>query len=297
MKIAIVGSGFAGLTTGKGLAKYGNAVTYIDTSVTQVKKLQDESLTTFLASQYDTITTDVTFICVPTDVKNGTVDLTQLKQAVTLFAERLAKHKQYHVIVIRSTIPPTTARKVLLPLIQDESGKKVGKDFGIVVQPEYTRKSSVAEDASRPWFILIGESDKKAGSVIEKLYSKFDAPIERVTLDEAEFQKYVHNSFNALKIAFFNEMRIVAEKEGWSADAVFHATAESSEAIWNPLYGVRDRGAFESDSLLNDTKALLTWGDTHTYKLEILRAMIDENQKHESILSVKKPVVTGVKRG
>jgi len=66
----------------------------------------------------------------------------------------------------------------------------------------------------------------------------FDAPIIRTSLEEAEFQKYVHNVYNAVKIAFFNEMRIVAQGEGWDATTIFQATAQSSEGMWNPIYGM-----------------------------------------------------------
>lgn len=284
MKIAVVGSGFVGYATGKGLGKHGNDITFVDVQKEKVDSLREGGHVALLADECEDVTTDVTMFCVPTPTEGAEINLDILKKAVRQFAERLKKHNRYHVAVIRSTVPPTTTRKVVLPLIEEISGKTAGIDFGLVMQPEYLREVTADQDFARPWFILIGELDKRSGDVIEKIYSKFDAPIERTGLEEAEFQKYVHNVYNAVKIAFFNEMRIIANNEGWDAHSIFRATAESCEGIWNPLYGLRDYGPFDGSCLPKDTRALLQWGDNKGYALEILRNIISENIKHESLL-------------
>ena len=126
--------------------------------------------------------------------------------------------------------------------------------------------------------------------MLEKIYQPFEAPTNRCSLDEAEFQKYVHNTYNAVKIAFFNEMRVVANKEGWDAGRVFTATAESSEGIWNPMYGLRDHGPFDGSCLPKDTRALLQWGDNNDHDLVILRSIIAANIEHEAILGKNETV-------
>ncbi|MGC1176853.1 MAG: hypothetical protein WA843_02185, partial [Candidatus Saccharimonadales bacterium] len=146
------------------------------------------------------------------------------------------------------------------------------------------------DDFERPWFVLIGALDEKSGDLVEKIYRPFDVPIERCTLEEAEFQKYAHNVFNAVKIAFFNEMRVVANKKGWDADAVLRATAESCEGMWNPMYGIRDYGPFDGSCLPKDTRALLEWGDKNKFDLEILRSVISANLKHQTLLGNNKAV-------
>ncbi len=290
MNITVVGSGFVGAATGKGLAKHNNNIIFLDVVPEKIAKLRAQGFEAFLPKDYPKITTDVTMFCVPTPTQGKEIQLSYLRQAVEEFALRLSTHKDYHVVVIRSTVPPRTTREFVLPLIEKISGKKVGKDFGLVMQPEYLREVSAEQDFARPWFVLIGQYDIKSGDVIEKIYRRFDAPIERVTLEEAEFQKYVHNVYNAVKIAFFNEMRVVANKEKWDADAIFHATAESSEGLWNPLYGLRDLGPFDGSCLPKDTRALLQWGDNNGFKLEILRAVISENLRHEKLLGKNKAV-------
>lgn len=290
MKIAVVGSGFVGQATGKGLGKHGHDITFVDVVPEKIEQLQSEGFKAVLVEEYSTITTDITMFCVPTPTKGGEIQLEHLKKAVVDLAWRLRKHKGYHLVVVRSTVPPKTTREFVLPLIEKISGKKAGKDFGLAMQPEYLREVTAEQDFARPWFVLIGEYDKKSGDQLQKLYSTFDAPIERLSLEEAEFQKYVHNVYNAVKIAFFNEMRIIANKEAWNADAVFQATAESCEGIWNPLYGLRDFGPFDGSCLPKDTRALLQWGDNNNYDLGILRAVVAENLKHELTLGKNKTV-------
>jgi len=290
VKIAIVGSGFVGEATGRGMSKHGNEVTFVDVDPEKVVKLQEEGFNAVLASNYDKITTDVTMFSVPTPTHAKHIQLHILAGACRDFAERLKHHDGYHVMVIRSTVPPETTRKRIIPLVEKVSGKQAGKDFGVVMQPEYLREEKANQDFERPWFVLIGELDERSGKVIEKLYRSFNAPIEHVSLEEAEIQKYVHNVYNAVKIAFFNEMRIAVKRKGWDADKVFRATAESCEAIWNPVYGIRDYGPFDGSCLPKDTRALLEWGDMNGFDFGILRSVVDENLKHEKVLGKNQKV-------
>lgn len=290
MKVAVIGSGFVGQATGLGLKKHGNDVVFVDVDAEKVKTLKADGFEAYLADDYKKITTDITMFCVPTPTKGGEMSLNFLKLAVKEFAARLKDHDDYHVAVIRSTVPPKTTRDVVLPLIEKVSGKKVGKDFGLVMQPEYLREITANADFERPWFVLIGQYDDKSGDTIEKLYRSFDAPIERCSMEEAEMQKYVHNVYNAVKIAFFNEMRLACQKEGMNADMIFRATAESCEGIWNPMYGLKDFGPFDGACLPKDTRALLEWGDKNGHKMGILRAVIQENLRHEKVMGKNKHV-------
>lgn len=283
-RVAVIGSGFVGEATGKGLEKHNNDITFVDVVREKITKLREEGFKAYLPEDYTKITTDITMFCVPTPTVGGEINLEYLLTAVQQFAKRLKDYDGYHVAVIRSTVPPHTTRKMVIPVIEELSGKKAGRDFGICMQPEYLREVTAQQDYARPWFILIGEYDKKSGDVLERMYSKFDAPIEHASLEEAEFQKYVHNVYNAVKIAFFNEMRVIAKNEKWDDSAIFQATARSCEGIWNPIYGLRDMGPFDGSCLPKDTRALLQWGDNRGYGLEILRSVITENLKHEEAL-------------
>ena len=290
MKIAIVGAGFVGGATGRGFIKHKHPVVFIDISKDRVKALRDQNFEAYLPQDYDKLTTDITMFSVPTPTEGKNFQFDFLEKALVDFSSRLKKHNKYHIVVIRSTIPPGTTRKLVIPLIEKKSGKQAGKDFGIVMQPEYLREATASEDFERPWFILIGEYDRRSGAAIDKLYRSFDAPIHHCSLEEAEIQKYVHNVFNAVKIAFFNEMRVAVKKLGWDAEKIFLAVAESCEGIWNPIYGLRDYGPFDGSCLPKDARALLEWGEKHDLQFNILRSVITENIRHEELLGVNKKV-------
>ncbi|MEJ0073370.1 MAG: NAD(P)-binding domain-containing protein [Candidatus Saccharibacteria bacterium] len=170
MKIAVIGAGFVGEATGRGFAKHKNEVTFVDIDPEKVAALRTEGFRAELADDYTAITTDVTMFCVPTPTVAKQIQLKIIRDAVVDFAKRLKDHDKYHVAVIRSTVPPQTTRDKVLPLIEGISGKKAGKDFGLVMQPEYLREASAKSDFARPWFVLIGQYDKKSGDQIEKLY-------------------------------------------------------------------------------------------------------------------------------
>jgi UDPglucose 6-dehydrogenase len=96
--------------------------------------------------------------------------------------------------------------------------------------------------------------------------------------------------YNAVKIAFFNELRIALKDIGCDADKVFLATAESCEGIWNPVYGLRDYGPFDGSCLPKDTRGLLDWGESKGYDFGILKAVIEQNIRHEKILGKNQKV-------
>ena len=284
MKVAIVGGGFVGEATGRGLTKHKNQIVFIDTDPKKVAKLREAGFEAYESEDYLYISTDITMFCVPTPTKGKNIQLNYLKDAITSFAERLKTHNKYHVVVVRSTVPPHTTRGLVAPTIEKISGKRAGKDFGLVMQPEYLRELTANQDFERPWFVLIGQYDNKSGDMIEKLYRPLNAPIERCLIEEAEIQKYIHNVFNAVKIAFFNEMRIAIKNKGWDDNAIFQATAESCEGLWNPLYGTRDYGPFDGSCLPKDTAALLEWGERNGFDFKILKTAVKENLKHEGLL-------------
>lgn len=183
------------------------------------------------------------------------------------------------MVVIRSTVPPGTTEDILIPILEKYSGKKAGKDFGVCMNPEYLREVSNEEDFKNPWIITIGELDRRSGEMLEKICCHYDCPIAHVSLREAEIQKYAHNLYNACKISFFNEIRMICRAIDVNADKVFELVAKSAEASWNPKYGIRDLGPYGGSCLPKDTVALLSWAKE---KLEdsmpLLKAIIKVNE-------------------
>lgn len=291
MHITVVGSGFVGQASGKGFAKHGHKVTFVDISQEKVDQLKSEGFDAFKPSELKEITGDVTLFSVYTPTVDGEAVFDYLEEAIIDFAKRLKKHKDYHVMAVRSTTLPRLTRERFIPLVEKISGKKAGEDFGVSMQPEYLRQATAQSDFDRPWFTFIGELDKRSGDVMEELYKPFNSPIQRGSLEEAEVQKYIHNVFNAVKIAFFNEVREICDYAGLDADAIFPAVAASCEGCWNPMYGLRDRGPFDGACLPKDTEGFRAWATKNGYETPILDAVISQNKHYKEYYEQKQAAV------
>ncbi len=290
MKICIVGPGVVGRATGKAFIKQGFEVAFLGGGKETTGKLRKQGFTayernTYFNGNYDF---DITMLTVPTPSVEGRINLIAVRSAAHDLAVRLKYSKKYHLIVVKSTVPPGTTENIVIKTVEKYSGKKIGQDFGVCMNPEYLREKTADEDALKPWVILIGEYDKKSGDVLTLAYKDFKCPTYRVPLREAEMQKYVHNLYNAAKIAFFNEMREIAQAVDIDADRVFKISALSTEGLWNPHYGLKDRGPFLGSCLPKDTSAFYEWTQTQGLRADLLKSVIEVNDMLKEKLGIEK---------
>ncbi|MBI2054427.1 MAG: UDP-glucose/GDP-mannose dehydrogenase family protein [Candidatus Staskawiczbacteria bacterium] len=293
MKVAVIGSGVVGQATGKGFATQGHEVVFSDVSLEILVKLRKDGFQTcfpeFLSEKGEQY--DVFFLSVCTPTVAGRIFLNHLKDATEELGQgALRKNDRYCVVSPRSTLPPGTTEDFLIPILEKNSGKKAGRDFGVCFNPEYLREKTAGEDFRHPWLVVIGELDQRSGKVLEELYDWVECPVEHTSLAEAEAEKYVHNVFNAAKIAFFNEMRQALQKRGgMDVNKVFRLVARSAEGCWNPMYGLKDFGPFDGSCLPKDTMAFLTWAEEELeMDLPILRTTIEENRALSQRIASKK---------
>ncbi len=287
--VAVIGAGVIGKASGLSYKSKSRKIYFIDSSNKRVQELQDQGLEIYTPKEAEKIEiADVNFICVPTPTVNGKFDNSYIKKASEDLGKRLAVSHKYCVVVVRSTVLPGTTRNLVIKTIEKASNKKVGQDFGVCMNPEYLREVSAATDASNPWFVLIGEYDKKSGDYVSEIYKNFGQSIERATLEEAELQKYIHNLFNATKIAYFNEFRIVCQSLGVNTQKIYEFVAKSCEGMWSPKYGIKDLGPYDGHCLPKDTQALLSWARKKKLKLKILDATIRSNAAYKANISLKK---------
>src|SRR4030095_4484164 len=144
---------------------------------------------------------DISLICVGTPSNdNGSLGLDQLKRVVSEIGELLRNANGFHVVVIRSTVLPGTVNDVVRPLLEQESGKKDGKDFGICMNPEFMRETTAIHDFYHPPFTIIGACGDRAAERVAAVYSSVRAPVERTSVLVAELVKYASNAFHALKV-------------------------------------------------------------------------------------------------
>lgn len=156
---------------------------------------------------------------------------------------------------------PGTVRNILAPMLGKTSGRTPGEDFGIVYNPEYLRAVSATEDFLHPRIVTLAsfEKDDRAHKTVHGILSEFGASMHWLPLEVAEFQKYVNNVGNAVKISTYNWFRALGVRIGLDhaqIDQAFELSSLSSEGLWNSKYGLRNLGPYDGACLPKDTKAL-----------------------------------------
>ncbi len=259
MKIEIVGAGVVGSAFGRALLSRGHAVRWVDSRPERVQSLRDEALTAAVPCE-PANPCSLYVICVPTPTNGREQDRSALSESLTRVAA-LLRPELSPTVVIRSTILPGTSRQWAIPHLEKISGLHHGRDFRFAYCPEFLRECHAVADASAPRIHLIGELELGHGDAVAEVLAPFEAPVVRVSLEAAELQKYIHNTFNALKICFFNDMRRVVNRLDVTADAeaIFSATSQSAEGMWNPAYGTRNWGPAAGHCLPKDLEAFLGW--------------------------------------
>ena len=281
--IFIVGSGVVGQATGKVLTRKGFKVTFIDTNPAVISELCAEGYQASSIAHLDNQAASIFMLSVPTYTsQSGENDgLESILMASASVGECLSQTNEYCLIVVRSTVLPGTTEEVIIPILEKYSGKNAGRDFGVCVNPEYLRERCAEEDFNNPWVIVIGELDRKSGNLLQEVYCWVDCPIHRVSLKEAELQKFIHNLCNATKISFFNEMRLVCQRLGLDGEKVFPLVAQSAEALWNPAYGTANLGPFGGSCLPKDTAAFLSWAKEQGMETPVVDAVLKVNRALE----------------
>ena len=126
----------------------------------------------------------------------------------------------YHIVAVKSTVPPGTTERLVLPAVLSQSSKSINKEatgsqkIGFVMNPEFLREGLAVHDFMNPDRIVVDSSDQKAGDVFQIVYSGLEAPLVRTSLTAAEMIKYASNAFLATKISFSNEIGNICKRLG-----------------------------------------------------------------------------------
>jgi UDPglucose 6-dehydrogenase len=171
---------------------------------------------------------DLTFISVPTPSdKNGVFSDTNVVAAVQQIGNCLRNKTDYHIVNITSTVMPDTTGGTIRGALERYSGRRVGDDVGLCYTPEFVALGSVVRDLLNPDFILLGESDSRAGDVVESLYRSTcenSPPIRRMALINAEIAKISVNTYVTTKISYANMLAEICERlAGADVDVVTSA--------------------------------------------------------------------------
>jgi GDP-mannose 6-dehydrogenase len=222
--------------------------------------------------------TDLSFVCVGTPSQpNGNLDLRYIRRICEQIGSALRTKASRHTVVIRSTILPGTMRKIVIPTLEEFSGKRAGADFGLCNNPEFLREGSAVKDFRNPPKTVIGELEPASGDILASLYKEIQAPLIRTDLSTAEMVKYVDNSWHALKIGFANEIGNLCDSFAVDPDAVMDIFCEDKKLNISPAY-LKPGFAFGGSCLPKDLRALSYQAKSLDLQLPILGAILPSNE-------------------
>ncbi|MEW9683114.1 nucleotide sugar dehydrogenase [Pseudomonas sp. TE50-2] len=202
------------------------------------------------------LATELSLLCVGTPSKaNGDLDLVYMEAVCREIGAALRDKASRHTVVVRSTVLPGTVKNVVIPLLEQASGKQAGRDFGVAVNPEFLRESTAIQDYDFPAMTVIGELDSRSGDLLASLYQGLDAPVIRKSIEVAELIKYTCNVWHATKVSFANEIGNIAKASGVDGREVMDVVCQDYKLNLSRYY-LRPGFAFGGSCLPKDVRAL-----------------------------------------
>ncbi|TBW11889.1 UDP-glucose/GDP-mannose dehydrogenase family protein [Azotobacter chroococcum subsp. isscasi] len=276
MRISIFGLGYVGAVCAGCLSTRGHDVLGVDISAAKIDMINqgkspivEPGLEELLAEGVKTgrlrgttnvseaiLASDLSMLCVGTPSKlNGDLELDYIEEVCRQIGTALRDKNERHTVVVRSTVLPGTVHNVVIPALEQYSGKKAGVDFGVAVNPEFLRESTAIKDYNFPPMTVIGELDKASGDALEAIYAELDAPIVRKDIAVAEMIKYTCNVWHAAKVTFANEIGNIAKAAGVDGREVMEVVCMDHKLNLSQYY-MRPGFAFGGSCLPKDVRAL-----------------------------------------
>ncbi len=298
LKISIFGLGYVGTVSAGCLANEGHSIVGVDPVSTKVDLINEGKSTIIEADISDLIaeavaqgrlsatsdvgeairSTELSLVCVGTPSQpNGNLDSTFVRRVCEVIGTALKEKDDRHTVVIRSTVLPGTMRRIVIPTLEEFSGKKAGIDFGVCNNPEFLREGSAVKDFGAPPKTVIGEIDPESGNATASLYAGIDAPLIRTDLETAEMIKYVDNCWHALKIGFANEIGNLCKSAGIDSHVVMDNFCKDRKLNISPAY-LKPGFAFGGSCLPKDLRALSYYSKMHDLQLPILTSVLVSNE-------------------
>jgi len=297
MRISVFGLGYVGAVSAGCLARDGHRVIGVDPNPTKVDLINSgrspiveaeigNIIGTAVESSLLSVTTDanlavretdLSLVCVGTPSNtNGSLDLRFVRAVCKDIGVALATKRKRHTVIIRSTMLPGSMRDVVLPLLEEHSGKQAGTDFGLCNNPEFLREGTAVYDYDHPPKTVIGEFAPGDGDLLAELYSSLDAPLIRVPVDTAEMVKYVDNVWHALKVGFANEIGSLCKIMHLDGQQVMSIFCQDQKLNLSSYY-LKPGFAFGGSCLPKDLRALNYLAGRLDVNLPILSSVLHSN--------------------
>lgn len=302
MKVVIFGLGYVGFTAACCIASEGHEVTGIDVSLKKVQAIRDgippilepgveEMLKDGLAKGLIKADTginghlddaDLAIVCVGTpSAPDGSHNMGYIADVSHQIAVALDKDRSKPLsVAYRSTIRPGSVEELIHPIFKAVLGDKTDKAVALVYNPEFLRESSAVKDYFEPPKIVIGTKDGQPNPEMETLNANITAPTFYVGYREAEFTKFVDNTWHAVKVAYANEIGRVCLNLGIEAAKV-HEIFKSDTKLNLSAYYTRPGGAFGGSCLPKDVRALQYIGVDSGSNMPLVESLIRSNEAHK----------------
>jgi GDP-mannose 6-dehydrogenase len=299
-KVSVFGLGYVGSVTAACLASQGNVVVGVDLSASKVELLRsgrspivEPGMSELVAEGHRSsrlqattdsaaaiLQTDISFLCVGTpSLRNGKLDLGHIEPVCRDIAEVLKTKNSFHLVVLRSTVLPGTAEQIVIPTLERVSGKRMGQNFGVCVNPEFMREGTAVADFMEPSMTIIGAAEETHGARLRELYAWAPGRVFVTSFRSAEMVKYVCNAWHAVKVAFANEVGTVAKELGVDAESVIEIFTADSKLNISPSY-LKPGFAFGGSCLPKDVRALNYRAKELDLKLPLFESIMPSNDEH-----------------
>jgi UDPglucose 6-dehydrogenase len=287
--LAVIGTGYVGLTTGACLAHLGHQVICADIDPRKIAMLDAGEVPIVEEGLLDIVRAerasgrlrfvlgaaaaaehaDILFLCVPTPQgDDGSADLSYIEAAAAEIAPVL---KPGAVVVNKSTVPVGSARVVEQVIRRD--------DIHVVSNPEFLREGTAVHDFLHPDRVVIGSTDESAARRVAALYDGIDTEFVLTDPPSAETIKYAANGFLAMKISFVNAVAAMCEAVGADIGDVVRGIGTDrriGEAFLKPGPG------WGGSCFPKDSRALVKIAEQHGYDFSMMRGVIDVNDEQLS---------------
>lgn len=299
-KVSVFGLGYVGSVTAACLASKGHSVIGVDLSASKVQQLdagqspiveprmkemvQAAHAASTLHATNDAaaaiMQTDISFLCVGTpSLRSGKLDLGHVEPVCREIGQVLKKKNSFHLVVLRSTVLPGTAENIVIPALVQSSGKSMGTDFGVCVNPEFMREGTAVADFLEPSMTIIGAGEPQHAAHLRDLYSWAPGRIFETSFRSAEMVKYVCNAWHAIKVAFANEVGTLAKEMKVDAEAVVEIFTADDKLNISPSY-LKPGFAFGGSCLPKDVRALNYRAKELDLRLPLFESILPSNDEH-----------------
>jgi GDP-mannose 6-dehydrogenase len=308
-RLSIFGAGYVGSVMAACLSEVGHEIVAVDSNPLKTELLNSgrspivepgvavrlaratsRGLLTATVNAAEAISsTNISFICVGTpSLSSGKLDVSGIARVCEQIGQALRHKRTLHTIVLRSTVLPGTAEKLVIPALEKSSGKSASTAFVVCSNPEFLREGTAVSDFMAPALTVLGAKDPKHLDILNTVYSCVSGPIFRTSLASAEMVKYACNAFHALKVTFANEIGTIAQALNVDVADVTKIFCADTKLNISPAY-LRPGFAMGGSCLPKDLRAILHRARELDLEVPLLSSILQSNQSHidraiESIL-------------